>query len=109
MTQFVVAKMPNSIRIGQSNITPEGFMSGEGDCSHVFTMAQRLDSISHAIFSFPKIPILSHKPLRMGAQPQYEHFRKTLLFFYCKSNARYKDKDCMTDVTFIRSISVLHS
>ena len=45
----------------------------------------------------------------MGVQPKHKHFTKTLLFFDCKSNTRHKDKDCMTDVTFTRSIPVLHA
>ena len=65
-------------------------------------------SRSHTISSLQKVPILSHKPLRMGVQPEHKLFNKTLVIFECKSNLRYKDKDCMTDVTLIRSISVLH-
>ena len=34
---------------------------------------------------------------------------KTLLLFDCKSNSCYKDSDCTTDVTFIRSIPVFHA
>ena len=73
-------------------------------------VAQRLNSMmSHTIFSLLKIPTMSHKPSRRGAQPRYKHFNKTLLLFNRKSNARYKDKGCMTAVTFIRSIPVLHA
>ena len=39
--------------------------------------------------------------------PKHKNFNKTLPFCVCKSFSRYKDKDCMTDVTFIRSIPVL--
>ena len=45
----------------------------------------------------------------MGVQPKRKHFNKTLLFFDCKSNSRYKDNDCVTDVTFIQSVPVLHA
>ena len=34
---------------------------------------------------------------------------KTLLFRVCKSFSRYRDKDCVKNVTFIRSIPVLHA
>ena len=63
--------------------------------------------MSRTIFSLLKIPILSHKPLRIGAQPKHRHFNQTLLFFDSKSHSRYKD--CMTDVAFIRSIPVLYT
>ena len=53
--------------------------------------------------------ILPHKPFRMAVQPKYKHFNKTLLFFACNNKSRHKDKDCITDIKFIRSISVLHA
>ena len=45
----------------------------------------------------------------MGVQPMYNHFNKTLLFFDCKSNSLYRQKDYMTDDSFIRSVPVLHT
>ena len=44
----------------------------------------------------------------MGLQTKYKHFNKTLLFRMCKSHSRFDDKDCIKDVTFIKSIPVLH-
>ena len=36
MTKFVIARMPNPTQILQSSIAPEGYMSGQGDCSCEF-------------------------------------------------------------------------
>ena len=65
--------------------------------------------MSRTIFSLLKVPILSNKLLCVGVQPKQTHFNKTLLRFDCKSNLRYKAKDCMTDVTVTQSIPVLHA
>ena len=64
--------------------------------------------MSHTIFCLLIRLVLSHKPLRMGVQPKYKQFNKTLLFFDCWSNWRYKDEDFTTEVKFIRSLPVLH-
>ena len=82
-------------------------------CSSVFCCIARRSvktvPTSHAIFSLLKIPILSYKPLRMGVQTKHKQCNKTLLFWGCKSNLRHKHNYCLTDVTFIRSIPVLHA
>ena len=46
--------------------------------------------MSHTIFSLLKIPIVSHKPLRMGVQPRPNISTRTLLYCDCKSNSRFK-------------------
>ena len=59
--------------------------------------------------------ILSHKSLHieMGGDGRWYDRRTNIstkhCYFVWKSDSSYKDKDCMTDVTFIRSILVLHA
>ena len=49
--------------------------------------------LSHTlIFSFPKLLILSHKPLQMGIQQKHKHFNKSLMFCASRSNSNFKDK-----------------
>ena len=38
MTKFIMAKTPNPVKIAWSNIAPKDCMSGQGDCSHAFTV-----------------------------------------------------------------------
>ena len=65
-------------------------------------------SLCHKMFfSLLKTPILSHKSLRMGVQPEHKHFNKTLLLLDCMNHSRHKD--CMADVTYSLSIPVLHA
>ena len=84
----------------------EGFLTSFG--FDVQTKPCHSEAFRHNFHSL-NIPILSRKPVRMGLQPKHKNFNKTLLFCVCKSFSRYKDKDCMKDVTVIRSIPVLHA
>ena len=69
--------------------------------------------MSHTIFSFLKRVIPSHKPLSVGVgdggTTEAQILQQNTAVFDCKSNLRYKDKDCMTDITFIWSIPFSHA
>ena len=69
-------------------------------------MAQHLDSIyiTH-YFSFAK----NTDPVPRIFVQEGTTEAKKLVFCDCMSNLRYKDEDCMKDVTFIRSLPVLQA
>ena len=79
--------------------------------THATSRAQRLQYLCpHTIFNLLKILILSHNPLCMGGtKQQQQKSNKMLLFCVCRSNSRYKDKDCIKTVAFIWFILVLHA
>ena len=75
----------------------------------VIFMAQRLDGTYFTdYFDFVKNTDLCHKPLHMGSTTESQTFPQNP-DCVCKNFSRYTDKDCIKDVTFIRSIPVLHA
>ena len=76
------------------------------------TIAKRLDSIwfyvTRYFLASWKYRFCFTDLCKWWYNPKHKHFNKTLRFFECKSSSGNKEKNWMTDVAFVRSISVLH-
>ena len=76
----------------------------------IWRTSQRLDSIYvTTFFNLLKMTDSVPQTFTHGVTTEEQTFQQNTAVSFLHSESRYRDKNCIRDVTFIRSISVLHA